>query len=82
MFRLKILQGTFLKWLFFLGLNISFEIIVHLLCNIDPLNAELNPICHLLALLGGATIVVLSRLRFKENSYLSVTVLKFFQFFY
>jgi hypothetical protein len=30
----------------------------------NPLNAELNPICHLLALLGGATIVVVSRLRF------------------
>ena len=29
----------------------------------NPLNAELNPICHLLALLGGATIVVISRLR-------------------
>ena len=28
-----------------------------------PLNAELNPICHLLALLGGASIVVLSRLK-------------------
>src|SRR5215510_5517993 len=27
------------------------------------LNAELNPNCHLLALLGGATIVVFSRLR-------------------
>jgi hypothetical protein len=33
--------------------------------NINPLNAELNPICHLLALLGGATIVVVSRLRVK-----------------
>ena len=32
---------------------------------LDPLNAELNPICHLLALLGGATIVVVSRLRVK-----------------
>jgi hypothetical protein len=32
----------------------------------NPLNAELNPICHLLALLGGATIVVLSRLRVKN----------------
>jgi hypothetical protein len=32
---------------------------------VNPLNAELNPICHLLALLGGATIVVVSRLRFK-----------------
>ena len=29
----------------------------------NALNAELNPICHLLALLGGATIVVVSRLR-------------------
>ena len=32
---------------------------------INPLEAELNPICHLLALLGGATIVVVSRLRVK-----------------
>jgi hypothetical protein len=31
----------------------------------NPLNAELNPICHLLALLGGETIVVVSRLRVK-----------------
>jgi hypothetical protein len=30
-----------------------------------PLNAEVNPICHLLALLGGATIVNVSRLRVK-----------------
>ena len=28
----------------------------------NPLNAELNPICHLLALLESATIVVVSRL--------------------
>jgi len=33
---------------------------------VNPLNAELNPICHLLALLGGATIVVVSRLRVKN----------------
>jgi len=32
---------------------------------VNPLNAELNPICHLLALLGGAIIVVVSRLRVK-----------------
>jgi hypothetical protein len=32
---------------------------------INTLNAELNPICHLLALLGGATIVDVSRLRVK-----------------
>jgi hypothetical protein len=31
-----------------------------------PLNAELNPICHLLALLRGATIVVVSSLRVKS----------------
>src|SRR5215469_13100111 len=31
-----------------------------------PLNAELNPICHLLALIGGATILVISGLRVKE----------------
>jgi hypothetical protein len=30
---------------------------------LNPLNAELNPICHLLALLEGATIVDVSRLR-------------------
>ena len=30
---------------------------------INPLNAELNPIYYLLALLGDATIVVVSRLR-------------------
>jgi len=34
-----------------------------LFIKINPLNAELNPICHLLALLGGATIVAVSRLR-------------------
>jgi hypothetical protein len=34
--------------------------------DINPLNAELNPICHLLALLGGATIVVVSRFRVKD----------------
>ena len=32
---------------------------------VNPLNAELNPIYHLLALLAGATIVVVSRLRVK-----------------
>ena len=36
---------------------------------INPLNAKLNPICHLLALLGGATIVVVSRLRVKQCIY-------------
>ena len=34
----------------------------------NPLNAELNPICHFLALLGGATIVVVSRLRVNRTT--------------
>jgi hypothetical protein len=34
----------------------------------NPLNAELNPICHLLALQGSATIVVVSRLRVKHRA--------------
>ena len=37
-------------------------------CYFNPLNAELHPICHLLALLGGATIVVVSRLRVKKET--------------
>jgi len=35
--------------------------------DVNPLNAELNPICHLLALLGGETIVVVSSLRVKDT---------------
>jgi uncharacterized membrane protein len=35
--------------------------------SINPLNAELNPICHLLALLGGATVIDVSRLRVKAH---------------
>jgi hypothetical protein len=36
---------------------------------INTLYAELNPICHLLALLGGAIIVVVNRLRVNKNYY-------------
>ena len=39
----------------------------------NPLNAELNPICYLLALLGGATIVVVSRLRVNGNFFALVS---------
>jgi hypothetical protein len=35
---------------------------------VNPLNAELNPICHLLALLRGASILVVSRLRVKGTT--------------
>jgi hypothetical protein len=37
------------------------------LVSFNPLNAELNPICHLLILLGCATIVVFSRLRVNKT---------------
>jgi hypothetical protein len=36
-----------------------------LLTIINPLNAELNPICHLLALAGAHHFVDVSRIRFK-----------------
>jgi hypothetical protein len=35
--------------------------------DIKPLNAELNPICHLLALLGAHPILHISRIRVKIN---------------
>ena len=38
-----------------------------LLCLINPLNAELNPICHLLALLGAHHIFHVSVLRVKDK---------------
>ena len=34
--------------------------------NFNPLNAELNPICHLLALLGGHPKLHVSRIRVKS----------------
>jgi hypothetical protein len=37
-------------------------------CNfLNPLNAELNPICHLLALLGAHHILHVSRIRIKSH---------------
>jgi len=46
-----------------------------IMCNIiaiylNPLNAELNPICHLLALLGARHILHVSRIRVKVEIYL------------
>jgi len=35
--------------------------------HINPLNAKLNPICHLLALLGAHPILHISRIRVKDN---------------
>jgi hypothetical protein len=36
------------------------------LLSLNPLNAELNPICHLLALLGAHHIFHVSRIRVKD----------------
>ena len=52
----------FLIWLT-LEQGIKIKVMIKCKDVINPLNAELNPICHLLALLGGATIVVVSRLK-------------------
>jgi hypothetical protein len=43
--------------------TLASEVRIILTVSFNPLNAEINPICHLLALLGGATIVDVSRLR-------------------
>ena len=37
-------------------------------CELNPLNAELNPICHLLALLGAHHIFHVSGLRVKHRT--------------
>ena len=67
MFYLNILYVNFVvsESLKFMCLTSSVHQNNGLLTYINPLNAELNPICHLLALLGSATIVVVSRLRVK-----------------
>jgi hypothetical protein len=39
---------------------------------VNSLNAELNPICHLLALLGAHHILYVSGIRVKETEVLSV----------
>jgi hypothetical protein len=53
----------------FLMRNLVVRMVTTEFQTVNPLNAELNPICHLLALLGGATIVVVSRLRVKYSNY-------------
>jgi len=40
-----------------------FMVVSIIFININPLNAELNPICHLLALLGAHHILHVSRIR-------------------
>jgi len=40
----------------------------HIRLTFNPLNAELNPICHLLALLGGHHILHVGRIRVKNRA--------------
>jgi hypothetical protein len=47
----------------------------------NPLNAELNPICHLLALLEGATIVDVSGLRVKSYILFDLQLLNYKSYF-
>ena len=57
-------QKTFVKvdrnnrWSIFYKRNYS----AHIVHNTNPLNAELNPICHLLVLLGAHPILHISRI--------------------
>jgi len=50
----------------FSDFKISLLIYFNTISILNLLNAELNPICHLLAILGGATVVAVSRLRVKH----------------
>jgi len=48
----------------YIGLRVKYHLF---LFDINPLNAELNPICHLMALLGNHHILHVSWLRVKET---------------
>jgi len=64
----------------FVSKNVTLQMTVASICSclwypmcfsdneINPLNAELNPICHLLALLGAHHILHVGRIRVKQNS--------------
>jgi len=47
--------------------------------NVNPLNAELNPICHLLALLGAHHILHVIRLRVKGGNSIKLFLLLSFR---
>ena len=59
-------HDNIMYWQYNLQISATFSSICAVF-GFNPLNAELNPICHLLALLGGATILVVSRLRVKQR---------------
>jgi hypothetical protein len=42
--------------------------------NINPLNAELNPICHLLVLLGAHPIFHINRIKVKKRTHFHLTM--------
>jgi len=48
----------------YIGLHVKYTLFFS---DINPLNAELNPICHLLALLGTNHILHVSRIRVNET---------------
>jgi len=48
--------------------------VLYLLKCFNPLNAELKPICHLLAVLGAHHILHVSRVRVKIQAFLVMTV--------
>ena len=43
------------------------------LCFLNPLNAELNPICHLLTLLGAHPVFHISRIRVNPTAWVSTS---------
>jgi len=50
-----------------MGFNSGFKGLREKKVTINPLNVELNPICHLLALLGVHHFLHVSRIRVKEG---------------
>ena len=57
----------FFMCVYFYSLHVSGSH-VHIIRRINPLNTEINPICHLLALLGARHILHVSGVRVKEIS--------------
>ena len=49
-----------------IDLYVAFEMETNIFLDINPLNAELNPICYLLALLGAHHFLHVSRIRVKS----------------
>jgi len=63
----------------FMGLiKALLELYILVLCFINPINTKLNPICHLLALLGAHHILHVSRIRVKVMPDVSILEVFFF----